>query len=129
MAVGISKWIITLVCSGRAHRYHFHFNPTIILMILVWMISILLIGGLLCWIVAKWNDALVKWIALVATVIDFILVLNIWLQERSVSSANTWFIDFKVLWIPSFGIGFHLALDGLGTVMLALSFFLGTLSV
>jgi len=98
-------------------------------MILVWMISILLIGGLLCWLVAKWNSALGKWIALVATVIDLILVLNIWLQERSANSTNTWFIDYRVPWIPSFGIGFHLALDGLSTVMLALSFFLGTLSV
>src|SRR3954468_3558911 len=127
--VSISKWLITLVCSRRAYRYHFHFNTTIILMILVWMISILLIGGLLCWIVTKWNIVLAKWIALLATVIDLVLVFNIWIQERSIQSANTWFINFQASWIPTFGISFHLALDGLSTVMLMLTFFLGTLSV
>src|SRR3982750_1275426 len=124
-AFSISKWLTTLVCSRRSYKYHFHFNTTIILMILAWMISILLIGGLLCWIVTKWNIVLAKWIALLATVIDLVLVFNIWLQERSVPNENTWFINYQASWIPSFGISFHLALDGLSTIMLMLTFFLG----
>src|SRR4051794_2659907 len=106
MAIYISKWFLALVCGRGADRYHFHFNITTILMILAWMISILLIGGLVCWLVAQWNTALVKWIALVATVIDLVLVLNIWIQERTVNSANTWFINYQAPWIPSFGISF-----------------------
>lgn len=98
-------------------------------MILAGMISILLIAGLLCWLIAKWNIALVKWIALLATVIDLVLVFNIWLEERAVQSADTWFINYQVNWIPSFGISFHVALDGLSTIMLMLTLFLGTLSV
>ena len=98
-------------------------------MILAWMISILLIGGLLCWFIAKWNTAMAKWIALLVVIIDLILVLAIWLQERSVHHTNTWIINYQVNWIPSFGISFHVALDGLSTVMLMLTFFLGTLSV
>jgi len=98
-------------------------------MILTWMISILLIGGLLCWLTAKWNIALVKWIALLAVVIDLVFVFNIWLQERSVHSTNTWIINYQVKWIPSFGISFHVAIDGLSIVMLMLTFFLGTVSV
>src|SRR6478735_10896935 len=116
MVIGISKWLIMLVCSRRADRYHFYFNLTTFLMILAWMISVLLIGGILCWIVAKWNIALIKWIALVATLIDLILVFNIWIQERALQTTNTWFINYQVPWIPSFGISFHLALDGLSTV-------------
>src|SRR3954465_4964262 len=129
MALRISKWLTALVCGRCANRYHFHFNLTTILMILAWMISILLIGGILCWIVAKWNSSLVKWIALLATVIDLILVFNIWLQERAVQTTDTWFINYQVPWIPSFGISFHLALDGLSTLMVVLCFFLGTLAV
>ncbi len=98
-------------------------------MILAWMISILLIGGLICWLVARWNTAVVKWIALLATVIDLVLIFNIWIQERTLQTTDTWFINYQVPWIPSFGISFHLALDGLSTVMLVLTFFLGTLSV
>jgi NADH-quinone oxidoreductase subunit M len=98
-------------------------------MILAWMISILLIGGLLCWLVAKWNIALVKWIALLAVLIDFVLICSIWLREKYMTGSDTWFINYQVNWIPSFGISFHVALDGLSTVMLMLTFFLGTLSV
>jgi len=100
-------------------------------MILAWMISILLIGGALCWLAAQWNSVLVKWIALLAVLIDFILICNLWLQYHgaSVSGSNAWFINYQVNWIPSFGISFHVALDGLSTVMLMLTFFLGALSV
>lgn len=100
-------------------------------MILAWMISILLIGGMLCWLVAQWNSVLVKWIALLAVLIDFILICNLWLQYygTSVSGSNGWFINYQVNWIPSFGISFHVALDGLSTVLLMLTFFLGVLSV
>ena len=98
-------------------------------MILAWMIGVLLTGGLLCWLVEKWNIALVRWIALLALLIDFVLVCNIWLQQNFTTGSDTWFINYQVNWIPSFGISFHLALDGLSTVMLMLTFFLGTLSV
>ncbi len=35
-------------------------------MILILMLSTLLVAGLLCWLVAQWNVAVVKWIALLA---------------------------------------------------------------
>ncbi len=100
-------------------------------MILVWMISILLTGGLLCWLAGRRNNELVKWIALLTLLVDFVLVGNLWFQHQGVvtSGASTWFIDYKINWIPSFGISFHVAADGLSAVMLALTFFLGILSV
>ena len=100
-------------------------------MILAWMISILLIGGLLCWLTARWNTALVKWIALSALLLDFILIIQLWIQYQGASLPGTdgWFIDYQVSWIPSFGISFHLALDGLSMVMLLLTFFMGLLAV
>ena len=45
------------------------------------------------------------------------------------SGNHSWFINFQARWIPAFGISFHLALDGLSTVMLLLTFFLGGLAV
>lgn len=100
-------------------------------MILTWMIGILLIGGLLCWLAAQWNAALVKWIALFALVIDFIIILKLWFQYYGTSSpgSDLWFIDYQVNWIPSFGISFHVALDGLSMVMLMLTYFIGLLAV
>lgn len=99
-------------------------------MILAWMIYILLIAGLLCWLVSRWNNQLAKWIALIAVIIDFIIICNLWIQQQaSVTGTESWFINYQVSWIPSFGISFHVALDGLSTVMLLLTFFLGILSV
>ena len=100
-------------------------------MILAWMISILLIGGLLCWLAAQWNTAVVKWIALFALLLDFIFIIQLWFQYQGTSlpGVDGWFIDYRVNWIPSFGISFHLALDGLSMVMLLLTYFIGLLAV
>jgi NADH-quinone oxidoreductase subunit M len=99
-------------------------------MILAWMICILLIGGILSWLVSRWNNQLAKWIALVAVIIDFIIICNLWMQQQASSSGmESWFINYQLSWIPAFGISFHVALDGLSTVMLLLTFFLGILSV
>jgi NADH-quinone oxidoreductase subunit M len=95
------------------------------------MISILLLGGLLCWLVARWSIVLVKWIALLAVAVDFIIICNLWMQHQgnAVMNNESWFINYQLNWIPSFGISFHVALDGLSLVMLLLSFFLGLLAV
>jgi NADH-quinone oxidoreductase subunit M len=101
-------------------------------MILVLLIVILLLGGLLCWLVARKSASLVRWVALVTVLVDFILVAGLWIQYQDragVTVSNPWFINFKTSWVPALGIHFHMALDGLSMVLLVLTFFLGTLSV
>jgi NADH-quinone oxidoreductase subunit M len=100
-------------------------------MILTWMIIILMTGGLLCWLLAKWNTDAVKCVALLAVLIDLILACGLWWQHRGVSTtgAHSWLVDYKVAWVPAYGINFHLAADGLSLVMLLLTFFLGALAV
>jgi NADH-quinone oxidoreductase subunit M len=98
-------------------------------MILTYIIIILLIGGLLSWLIGRWNPNVVKWIALLTVLIDLALTGNIWITLKSVPISGTWLLDYQINWIPSFGISFHLALDGLSLVMLVLTFFLGTLAV
>ena len=51
-----------------------------------------------------------------------------WIQQDT-GLAESWLLDFSIPWIPSFGIGFHMALDGLSLLLLILTFFLGTLAV
>lgn len=105
-------------------------------MILAWLILILLIGGLLSWLAARWNVLLARWVALVAVLLDFLLALRLWLSSASAGTgalsgqpAPGWIADLSLEWIPRFGIHFHLALDGLSLLMLLLTFFLGTLGV
>ncbi|HUQ66700.1 MAG TPA: NADH-quinone oxidoreductase subunit M [Flavitalea sp.] len=99
-------------------------------MILVWMISVFFITGLACWAVQFINRSLCRWVALTGAVVNLILSHYLFLSYRnSASGIGNWLIDFKLNWIPYFGITFHLSLDGLSLVMLLLTTFLGVLSV
>ncbi|HSB93321.1 MAG TPA: NADH-quinone oxidoreductase subunit M [Flavitalea sp.] len=98
-------------------------------MILTYIIMLLLIGGLLCWLIGRWYPGLVKWIALVTVLMDLALISTIWFMLHSLPITGAWLLDYQVNWIPNFGTTFHLALDGLSLVMLVLTFFLGTLAV
>jgi len=100
-------------------------------MILLVLIIVLMAGGLLAWIVEKWNPILTRWISLSATLLNFAIVLFLWLRyEAAIDLLNSsWIQTLDVPWIPRFGISFHLALDGLSLLMLLLTFFLGILSV
>ncbi len=97
-------------------------------MILLWFISILMVGGILAWIAGERNVLFSRWISLVALIVNFILSIYIWIQNPA-DATNTWIEKFSVPWIPAFGISFSLALDGLSLLMLILTFFLGIFAV
>lgn len=99
-------------------------------MILVWMIAILLVGGVACWLVAQRNRLLCKWIALIAVIAAFLIPVTWYIQHASaLVTGNNWLIDYQVNWIPAFGISFHLAMDGFSFVLILLTFLLGVLAV
>lgn len=101
-------------------------------MILVWLIIILLSGGIIAWIAGYFVPALPKWIALISVVSGFIICHNLW-HDQSVpiqaTTNNQWFIEYQVPWISQWGISFHLGLDGLSLTMLLLTYFIGTVAV
>jgi len=102
-------------------------------MILLWMIVILLAGGVLAWVAGRWSAAASRVIALAATSIDFVLSLALWMQHyREVSLLGpqaVWIKELDWTWIREFGIHFHLAVDGLSLLLLVLTFLLGIMSV
>jgi len=99
-------------------------------MILLWFIIILMAGGIVAWIVAQWDEKLSRWVALLATVINFTLAVIFWIQSDTQGiTDDPWLSKFAVSWIPTFGVSFSLALDGLSLLMVLLTFFLGILSV
>ncbi|MFB3829947.1 MAG: NADH-quinone oxidoreductase subunit M [Bryobacteraceae bacterium] len=95
-------------------------------MILLWLIVILLAGGVLAWLAARWRASLARWIALAACALDLALSLGLWARG---GAGGRWMQEVSALWVPQFGIRFHLAVDGLSLLMLMLTFFLGALSV
>src|SRR5579872_1547299 len=116
---GHRGWIRCLYCSG------------VVLMILLWLIVVLLSGGILAWLAARWNALASRWISLAAVCIDFVLVLTLWRRNSNISLARTndWFEQVDWSWIPQFGIQFHLAMDGLSLLLVLLTLFLGIVSV
>ncbi len=100
-------------------------------MILLTFIVILMTGGLLAWMAERWSPSISRWISLLVMLINFTMVLWMWIQgDSSINSANTqWISQYSIPWIPGFGINFSLALDGLSLLMLVLTFFLGILAV
>lgn len=95
-------------------------------MILTWIILIPAIGGLLAWIVSRWSTSFARWTALLACVIDFCIAVSIWLSN---SFCCGLIIDQNVLWIPRFGITYHLSMDGLSLLLVVLTTLLGTVAV
>ncbi|HUB78542.1 MAG TPA: NADH-quinone oxidoreductase subunit M [Bryobacteraceae bacterium] len=96
-------------------------------MILLWLLVILLAGGVLAGIAARWNALLARAITLTAIGADLGLTAGLWSARASVP--RRWIAELDWNWIPSFGIHFHLAMDGLSVLMLLLTFFLGIVAV
>src|ERR1035441_3840698 len=101
-------------------------------MILLWLIVILLVGGLLAWAAGRWSASASRWISLIAVSADFVIGLVIWIRSADrvdLLQQQAWLRELDWNWIPPFGIHFHLALDGLSLLLLMLTFLLGIMSV
>jgi len=100
-------------------------------MILAWLIVIPLAAGALAWLAERQSARLVRWISLLALGVDLVLAAEIWLNAPAFTGTARpgWLVEAQWAWIPRFGIDFHLAMDGLSLLMVALTLFLGLVSV
>jgi NADH-quinone oxidoreductase subunit M len=101
-------------------------------MILVVFVVILLAGGLLAWAAGRFHPAATRWVSLAALLFDFGLASGVWARNygRAASTGReAWLADVNWEWIPTLGIRFHLATDGLSLALVILTFFLGIASV
>ena len=97
-------------------------------MILAFLILILLAGGIAAWFAGKFNPLLCRIISLMAISADLIISLAFAFTNPA-SGEGRWMVEYTANWIPKYGIGIHLALDGLSLLMLILTFFIGILAV
>jgi NADH-quinone oxidoreductase subunit M len=101
-------------------------------MILLAFLIVLMAGGILAWLVARWSVTGARSIALAAVALDFALSLWLWaghLGRFDPFAHSGWIEELDCAWIRPFGIHFHLAMDGLSLLLVVLTFFLGILSV
>ena len=95
-------------------------------MILIWLISILFIGGLIAWASESYDKNYPRLVALITVVLDFVLMFML-LQTEPTSAG--WVSSFEAEWIPRFGISLYFALDGLSLLLLLLTGFLGVVAI
>lgn len=96
-------------------------------MILVILIVILMSGGVAAWIAGKTNATAGRIVSLIAVIAN--LLITTVLAVRTAGAETEWLIEYRAVWISSFGIELHLAIDGLSLLMLLLTYFIGTLAV
>jgi len=100
-------------------------------MILFWLILIPLIGGLAAWLADRKGSNTARWISLCALASDAVLLASVWSRSSFQVDLNRghWLIEISRPWIPQLGVSLHLAVDGLSLVLIALTLFLGIISV
>ncbi|MBR9911129.1 MAG: NADH-quinone oxidoreductase subunit M [Gammaproteobacteria bacterium] len=106
-------------------------------MSLVFLLLILLLGGLLAWLAERVSTELPRWVAL-ASIVTALLVLLYSVSGLPAgslqalpdpTSGSSWLIHLQRDWMPRFGIGFELALDGLSLLLIVLTLVLGLIAV
>ena len=103
-------------------------------MILPALIAVLILGGFSAWFSEGRNPNAPRWAATITLVIEAVLVAGQFAGTEHInllaaSMSPSWLADFYRPWIPRFGIGFHLAIDGVSQLLIALTVLLGFMAV
>ena len=98
-------------------------------MILVLLMLIPLIGGAAAWLVGRAHPTWPRLAALATLAVEAALALGLWISSLTTVSITPFYYELRVPWIPALGITFHLALDGLSLVLIALTAFIGLVAV
>ena len=101
-------------------------------MILNGLLLLPLAGGLSAWLAGLRRPSWARGCALLFLGVDFIAVLTLWaggMDRFTLGPHPVWLLQFDHAWIPQIGARYHLALDGLSLVLLALTGFLGLMAL
>ncbi|NNC23258.1 NADH-quinone oxidoreductase subunit M [Salinisphaera sp. USBA-960] len=104
-------------------------------MLLIWLLLIPFVAGGLCYALEmRRGGGPPRWIALIASSLILLSAFLLWATgdyslANAVQGTAQWQIQFRLPWIPSLGIFFHLALDGLSVIMLLLTGVMSVLAV
>lgn len=110
-------------------------------MILTYLILLPALAGFGAYLAGRGSRAAGRWIALLATAAQLVLVAGLWITRGSgaplgeglpggaATGHGPWLITQRVDWIPDLGVSWFLALDGLSLLMVVLTAFIGLLSV
>lgn len=94
-------------------------------MTLAWLILIPAVAALLAWAAEPLGPVWPRRVALAALVALLGLAARLW----PLAAGGGWFLELEWEWIPRFGIGVHLAMDGISLLMVLLTALLGLMAV
>ncbi|MDH5559594.1 MAG: NADH-quinone oxidoreductase subunit M [Deltaproteobacteria bacterium] len=98
--------------------------------ILSWIIFIPLLGVPILFFLPREKG---KWVALVATIIDFIVAIPLFLEYDKSLKGVTKLSEFQFIeqfqWIPSLGVDYLLGVDGISISMILLTLIIGVVAV
>ncbi|MFT5210218.1 MAG: NADH-quinone oxidoreductase subunit M [Flavobacterium sp.] len=91
---------------------------------------VLFIGGVIAWLAQAWNKDWPKWVSLFTCVIVAALIFPLFFKTPSIivsvlGTPSYWIELIDIDWIPRFGIGITIGVDGLSLLMVMLTIFLG----
>jgi len=101
-------------------------------MALGWLILLPFAGGVFSWFAGRRSAQASRWIAAAALLADLVLAASIVRTYPALTGTPAGPADtpaFYHEWLPQFGIGFNLALDGLSLLMVLLTLFIGIICV
>jgi NADH-quinone oxidoreductase subunit M len=103
-------------------------------MILPALIAVLIAGGFTAWFSESKNPDAPRWAATITLLIQAVLVAVQFAgtehtDPMSAGLSTSWLAGFDRPWISRFGIGFHLAMDGVSLLLIALTVLLGFMAV
>ena len=97
-------------------------------MMIMLVILIPIVGGLLAWRAERASDEAPRIVSIAALTIELVLLAVLW-AYHAYAPGTPWLLETQIPWIPRFGMSFHFAMDGISLLMIALTAFLGILSV
>ncbi|WP_363331518.1 NADH-quinone oxidoreductase subunit M [Methylobacter sp.] len=101
-----------------------------VVVILLVLICVLLLGGFAAWFSERRNPAAPRWVAIVTLTVEvLLLILPYSIASETDGLSSAWFAEFSGPWIPRFGIGLHLAMDGLSLLLIMLTVLLGFMAI
>lgn len=98
-------------------------------MMLLALILIPVLAGVAAWFAERVDKDLPRWISLAALILELGLLLGVWAKADAALEDSNWILSWQAAWIPSLGVSFKFALDGLSLLMLVLTAFIGIASV
>ncbi len=97
--------------------------------ILTWLVVIPTIGGVLAWTVGRWSTLACRYVALGASIAELGITIYLWVGFPMSLLPGRVFLEHKVTWVPSLGIHYYLAMDGLNLLLVWLSAVIGITAV